>query len=206
MHGAVMRGIGLTSVTFRKLSAREVVELARQARIDAIEWGGDLHVPHGDLAAARAVRKMCADLEISSYGSYYRVGHSEDDNLPFEQALDTALELETGVIRVWAGARPSAESDEAYRELVVEETRRIADLARERGAVDDDFLKLSSLPEPVYREAYRKIEANYVPGPYGTAALVRDKRAYAYPDRPISDNEVKEVLEEDARLCRGSLI
>ncbi|HAF95081.1 MAG: hypothetical protein A2X34_04835 [Elusimicrobia bacterium GWC2_51_8] len=79
-------------------------------------------------------------------------------------------------------------------------------LARERGAEDDDFLNLSGLPEDLCRETYRKIEANYVPGPYGTAALVRDKRLYAYPDRPISDTEVNLVLEEDARLCRGSLI
>ncbi|HCC49255.1 MAG TPA: B12-binding domain-containing radical SAM protein [Elusimicrobia bacterium] len=79
-------------------------------------------------------------------------------------------------------------------------------LARERGLADDDFLNLSGLPEEAYRKAYRDIEANYVPGPYGTAALVKDKRAYAYPDRPVSDEEVKSVLEEDARLCPGSLL
>ena len=77
--------------------------------------------------------------------------------------------------------------------------------ARERGLEDDDFLNLSGLPEQVYREAYRRIAANYVPGPYGTAELVRDKRLYAYPDRPIPKEEVDSVLEEDARLCPGSL-
>jgi len=79
-------------------------------------------------------------------------------------------------------------------------------LARERGLAEDDFLNLSGLPEKVYREAYRSIEAHYVPGPYGTAELVRDKRRYAYPDRPIADAEVYSVLEEDARLCTGSLL
>jgi len=79
-------------------------------------------------------------------------------------------------------------------------------LARERGAADDEFLNLSGLPESVYREAYRDIESRYVPGPYGAAALVREKRSYAYPDRPISNEEVDSVLEEDARLCSGSLI
>ncbi|OGS12405.1 MAG: hypothetical protein A2234_02900 [Elusimicrobia bacterium RIFOXYA2_FULL_58_8] len=79
-------------------------------------------------------------------------------------------------------------------------------LARERGALEDDFLNLSGLPEKVCREGYRNIERNYVPGPYGTAALVKDKRAYAYPDRPISESEVTSVLEEDARLCSGSLL
>ncbi|MEI7528184.1 MAG: radical SAM protein [Elusimicrobiota bacterium] len=79
-------------------------------------------------------------------------------------------------------------------------------LAREQGLAGDDFLNLSGLPEQVYRDAYRRIEANYVPGPYGTAGLVRDKRLYAYPGRPISEEEVESVLQEDARLCSGSLI
>lgn len=79
-------------------------------------------------------------------------------------------------------------------------------LARERGLAEDDFLNLSGLPEAVYRRAYRDIAANYVPGPYGIAELVKDKRAYAYPDRPISDEEVNEVLAEDARLREGSLL
>jgi len=79
-------------------------------------------------------------------------------------------------------------------------------LAREKGLKEDDFLNLSGLPEKVYRDSYAAIEAKYVPGPYGTAALVRDKRAYAYPDRPIPQAEVDAVLAEDARLCSGSLL
>jgi radical SAM superfamily enzyme YgiQ (UPF0313 family) len=79
-------------------------------------------------------------------------------------------------------------------------------LARERGARDDEFLNLSGLPEGVCREAYRELESRYIPGPYGTAELVRGKRLYAYPDRPISAKEVDSVLKEDARLCSGSLI
>ena len=78
-------------------------------------------------------------------------------------------------------------------------------LARERGLADDDYLNLSGLPDRIYREAYRSIAANYAPGPYGTAELVRDKRRYAYPGRPIAEEEVNAVLEEDARLCAGSL-
>lgn len=126
---------GLVSITFRKLPPEEIVELVRKAGLAAVEWGGDVHVPHGDIARARAVRKMTEDagLEVAAYGSYYRVARSEEDGLPFERVLDTALELAAPSIRVWAGVKGSGEADGEYRALIVEETQRIADLARPHG-------------------------------------------------------------------------
>jgi len=102
---------GLTSVTFRKLAAAEVARLAYRASLQAIEWGGDVHVPHGDIAAARAARTFTTDrgLVVSSYGSYYRIGESQERGLSFDAVLDTALELETEMIRVWAGSLNSEE-------------------------------------------------------------------------------------------------
>ena len=44
---------GLTSVTFRQKTIDEIVALARKAQLDGIEWGGDVHVPAGDVQAAR---------------------------------------------------------------------------------------------------------------------------------------------------------
>ena len=44
----------VASVTFRRKSVCEVAELARRAGLDAIEWGGDIHVPPGNAQAARA--------------------------------------------------------------------------------------------------------------------------------------------------------
>jgi len=76
---------GLVSVTFRHLSAKNVVDLAVQAGLTGIEWGGDKHVPHGDLKIAKQVREYSikAGLEVTAYGSYYRVGSSEKKNLHF---------------------------------------------------------------------------------------------------------------------------
>lgn len=79
-------------------------------------------------------------------------------------------------------------------------------LAKERGMADDDFLNLTGLPEVLYRDTYRRIEASYVPGPYGTAELVRQKHDHTYPGSPLSGEEIRSVLEEDARLCPGSLL
>jgi len=124
---------GLVSITFRALSPRQIVDLVAQAGLAGIEWGGDVHVPHGDLRQARRVRNMTreAGLDVASYGSYYRVG--VDGMGPFEPIVDTAVELGAPVVRVWAGDRPSADADAAYRARVVHESRRVADLAGRAG-------------------------------------------------------------------------
>ncbi len=125
---------GLVSVTFRKLPPEEIVDLVAQAGLDGIEWGGDIHVPHGDVKRAGEVRKMTADtgLAVAAYGSYYKVGH-EEDSVPFEDVVATAVELGAPTIRVWAGGKGSADADDEYRGLVVSESQRIADLAAREG-------------------------------------------------------------------------
>ena len=124
---------GLVSITFRQLSLREIVDLAVRAGLAGVEWGGDIHVPHGDLRRAREVRRMTQDagLHVAAYGSYYRVEH--DDPAPFERVLATAVELGAPAVRVWAGTRGSVEADAAYRAETVALSRRIADVAARAG-------------------------------------------------------------------------
>ena len=124
---------GLVSITFRQLSPREIVDLVVKAGLEGIEWGGDIHVPHGDLLRAREVRRMTqeAGLAVAAYGSYYRV--ERDDPVPFDSVLATAVELGTPAVRVWAGTRGSAEADAAYRAEVIDLSRRIADMAASAG-------------------------------------------------------------------------
>lgn len=126
---------GLVSVTFRKLSPREITELVVRAGLRGIEWGGDVHVPHGDLARACEVRRLteAAGLTVAAYGSYYRVGASEPAGLAFDRVLETAVQLGAPLIRVWAGGKGSAEADAAYRAALVEDTRRIAEMAAPAG-------------------------------------------------------------------------
>jgi len=121
---------GLTSVTFRKLSCLEVITLAGKAGLPCIEWGGDVHVPHGDLERAREVKALMADhgLRTSSYGSYYHCGITDQDS-EFGKVLETALELNAPLIRVWAGKKGSDKSLPEERAAVVADSRRIAELA-----------------------------------------------------------------------------
>ena len=123
---------GLLSITFRQLAPQEIVDLVTEAKLKGIEWGGDVHVPHGDLVRAKEVRKMTADagLAISAYGSYYRLDYSEStDKLSFEKVLETAKTLGAPTIRVWAGKGGSAEMNAEGRRRAVKDAQRIGDLA-----------------------------------------------------------------------------
>lgn len=124
---------GLVSVTFRALSVPEIVDLAAGCGLWAVEWGGDVHVPLGDLVAARETRSRCADsgLTISSYGSYYRAGVT--DPAEWAEVLATATELGAPSIRVWAGTAGSAEATPRQRAAVVESLREAAVAAQEQG-------------------------------------------------------------------------
>ena len=128
---------GLVSITFRKLSPRQVVDAAAAAGLAGIEWGGDVHVPHGNLGQAAEVRNMTVDagLSVAAYGSYYRAGASEAAGLAFESVLETARALGAPVIRVWAGPVGSADTDAATRACIVADSRRIAVLAARAGIV-----------------------------------------------------------------------
>lgn len=126
---------GLVSITFRQLSADGVIDLVSGAGLTGIEWGGDLHVPHGNLVEAKRVARMTreAGLQVAAYGSYYRVGNSENDGLTFDQVLQTAVVLGAPLIRVWPGIQGSRQAEVSYRQWVTEECRRIAELASLEG-------------------------------------------------------------------------
>jgi sugar phosphate isomerase/epimerase len=120
---------GVASITFRKFVPREVICWAAHAKLDGIEWGGDVHVPHGKVEPARQVAAMTRDagLVVSSYGSYYRVGQEEPDLFP--RVLETATALGAPIVRVWPGRLASRKADKAFRNRVAEDGRRIAEMA-----------------------------------------------------------------------------
>jgi 3-dehydroshikimate dehydratase len=126
---------GLVSISFRQLSPEEIVRHCVEARLEGIEWGGDVHVPHGDVLKAREVRRMTEDagLEVSAYGSYYRLAASEGQGLSFEPVLASAVELGAGLIRVWPGVKGSAQATDEERRAVIDDARRIAALAASAG-------------------------------------------------------------------------
>lgn len=123
--------LGLTSVTFRKLSTDEIAALAVRAGCDIIEWGGDVHVRNKEDAAY--VRKMCSGMGIgiNSYGSYYRLGQGEEEK--FEPLCEITGVLEAETVRVWLGNRGSALTGERLFEELAAEAERLSDTARKYG-------------------------------------------------------------------------
>ncbi len=151
----MIRG-GLVSITFRKLRPEQIVDLVTQAGLEGIEWGGDIHVPHGDVAGARAVKKLTDDagLEVAAYGSYYRAGETEGTP-DFAAVLDSASELQAPTVRVWSGKRPPAMVDPEYRKRVVEDLQRVCELAAARGMTVSTEYHDNTLTEA--RESAKKL-------------------------------------------------
>ena len=91
-------------MTLRAESVDAVARVAAECGLGGIEWGGDVHVPTGDIAAATRARSAsaAADLAAASYGSYLFAasvpGHDE-----MKATMDTAIALGAPNVRVWTG-------------------------------------------------------------------------------------------------------
>ena len=127
--------LGLVSISFRKHEPAAIVQAVKDAGLTAIEWGGDVHMPHGDVARAAEVRALCdaAGLTLPEYGSYYRAGAT--DPAVFDGVLAVAETLGTPVIRFWAGDKPTDGLSGAEYGRIVEDVVRICDLAAAKGIV-----------------------------------------------------------------------
>ena len=116
---------GLVSISFRSLSPEEIIRIAKDAGLAAIEWGGDVHVPMGDVETAKKVGEMtrAAGLDIPEYGSYYRIGFSAPED--FAKVAACAHALNTPCIRVWAyNKNPDEIAPDTYQ-AIVQDARRI---------------------------------------------------------------------------------
>jgi hypothetical protein len=127
---------GLTSVTFRSLSAEQIIAIAKSAGLQGIEWGGDVHVPpegrdsaSNPVAAAIGEKTAAAGLTVLSYGSYYKLRGGQD----FVPVLAAARALKAPLIRIWAGALASAAAEDNYYHKAAGELQGVCDLAADAG-------------------------------------------------------------------------
>lgn len=127
---------GLCSVTLRSLSADGVIETAIAAGLASIEWGADRHVVPGNLVEATRVGNAtrAAGVSVAALGSYFRAGDLPDpaaERLEWETVLSAARAVGAPRIRVWAGARSSAEANSGYRRRVSDTLKRCVDTSGE---------------------------------------------------------------------------
>ncbi len=123
--------LGLCSVTFRKKTAEEVVELAKKAGISFIEWGGDVHVK--TLDDAKKVKALCneADIKISSYGSYFNSAVYNESK--WHNTCEITKEMGAESIRIWLGKKNSQITSDKEYNLLLENTKKMCDIAAEYG-------------------------------------------------------------------------
>ena len=126
--------LGLVSVTYRKKTVEEIIDITKKAGLDGIEWGGDIHVPCNDIENAKRVKKLTdeAGLEVFAYGSYYKIGQCENYKEEFEKVLSTAEVLKTDVIRIWGGTKAIYKYEKEEAEKLKEETKEIVKMAKEK--------------------------------------------------------------------------
>lgn len=154
---------GIVSVTFRNLDPKTIADLTVQAGLDAVEWGGDIHVPPTDIANASSVGEMtrAAGLQSISYGSYFRAGYTAQADFAAEVAAASALGAPN--IRIWAGKLGS--DAEENRAAVADSIRACAaecakngmtlSLERHRGTLTDTPDSALRLIEEVAHENLR---------------------------------------------------
>lgn len=125
---------GLTTVTFRSKTPAEILKLCAESGIQGIEWGGDVHVPPGDISLAERLGKETRDMGgiVTSYGSYCRLGE-KNGKQDFHAAADTAKALGAPLIRIWAGRTGSEQCSSKERTAMTEELKELCGIAAARG-------------------------------------------------------------------------
>ncbi|MBE6658736.1 MAG: hypothetical protein E7604_09855 [Ruminococcaceae bacterium] len=127
---------GLVSITYRQCTPEQIISLCVENGLSAIEWGGDVHVPHGDTEVAVRIGEMTrtAGLCMPAYGTYYKAGtYGKDYRREFEKILHTACALDTPALRLWAGTKNSEDIADDERDALLSELRDCADMAAAHG-------------------------------------------------------------------------
>ena len=125
--------LGLVSVSFRKHSPEEILRAVKYAGLSCVEWGSDVHAP----ARNTEVLYRIADLQkvygikCSSYGTYFRLGHTPLTELP--DYIKAAEILGTSVLRLWCGDKNGADMTECEKTLLIDECRGAAEIAEKYG-------------------------------------------------------------------------
>lgn len=127
---------GLVSITYRQCSPAQIIALCTENGLSAIEWGGDIHVPHGDIENAVRIGGMtrAAGLCMPAYGTYYKAGtYGKHYRQEFEKILQTACALDTPSLRLWAGTKNAEDITDGERDALLCELRDCADMAAAHG-------------------------------------------------------------------------
>ena len=121
-----MHQTGLVSISFRTLTPEQIIEVAKAAHLNWIEWGSDVHAPCTDIARLEEIAALqkAAGIRCSSYGTYFRIGVNPAEELP--AYIQAAKILGTSILRLWCGNKGSELYTNAERDALYEECRKLA--------------------------------------------------------------------------------
>lgn len=130
-----MHNTGVVSVSFRPLSPEEILQGMVKAGLKNIEWGSDVHAICTDDARLDELVELMKkyDITCSSYGAYYRLGVNSIEEFP--DYLKATKKLGTNIIRIWAGKARREEMTPEWRQMIIEEAKKVAKLAEEAGVI-----------------------------------------------------------------------
>lgn len=121
----------LSASSFIGFTIDEILNIAKELHVDALEWTSDGFLDEGDLERAQEIMKatLYAGFSVASYGSLFRT--SLHDEAVFERILATASALGTSTIRIWAPQETHSIAQEETQFITV--SRKLGDFAAEKG-------------------------------------------------------------------------
>ena len=122
---------GLVSISFRSIEALELLDKVKNAGLECIEWGSDVHAPKNDIEKLELIAKKQEELGIkcSSYGTYFRF--MRDDPEELRDYIKAAKILGTDILRLWCGTKGSKDMTDEELENLYRDAEKAAKIAEE---------------------------------------------------------------------------
>ncbi len=157
--------LGLVSVSFRNHSPREILSAVKDAKLDCIEWGSDVHAPCSDKVGLQEIASLQKEYGIScsSYGTYFNLGETPIDDL--DDYIAAAKTLGTDVLRLWCGTKSGDKMTSAERDKLFKDCKLAAAKAEKQDVtlcmewhintftqrIEDALLLLKTVNSPKFR-------------------------------------------------------
>ena len=126
---------GLVSISFRKYTPEEIVIAVKNAGLECIEWGSDIHAPRNDMNRLLEIRKLQEEYGVycSSYGTYFRFGR--DDIKDLYEYIKAAKVLGTNILRLFCGKKSADKYSEDEKNDLIKQCKKAAEIAEENDVV-----------------------------------------------------------------------
>lgn len=121
---------GLVSISFRNHKPEEILSRTASCHIYSIEWGSDIHAPCHDMDQLENLALLQPKYGVSccSYGTYFRLGYSDLEELP--QYIYAAKILGANMLRIWAGRKKASDCSPEERAFFLEQCKKAAAIAQ----------------------------------------------------------------------------